>query len=65
MLYLTCFFSFVQCYWLSLKAVEVGQKNAGDAEEILKAEERAERAERAEQRGQEEADREKQDGDAM
>ena len=43
----------------------MGQKNAGDAEEILKAEERAERAERTEQRGQEEADREKQDGDAM
>ena len=43
----------------------VGQKNAGDEEEILKAEEMAERAERAEQRGQEEADREKQDGDAM
>ena len=42
--------------------MEVGQKHAGDAEEILKAEERAERAE---QRGQEEADREKQDGDAM
>ena len=40
----------------------MGQKNAGDAEEILKAEERAERAE---QRGQEEADREKQDGDEM
>ena len=65
MLYLTCFFSFVQCSWLSLKAVAVGQKNAGDEEEILKAEEMAERAERAEQRGQEEADREKQDGDAM
>jgi hypothetical protein len=55
----------VQCSWLSAEAVAVGQKNAGDAEEILKAEERAERAERAEQRGQEEADREKQDGDAM
>jgi hypothetical protein len=65
MLYLTCFFSFFQCSWLSAEAVAVGQKNAGDAEEILKAEERAERAERAEQRGQEEADREKQDGDAM
>ena len=42
--------------------MEVGQKNAGDEEEILKAEERADRAK---QRGQEEADREEQDGDAM